>query len=498
MGGYPPPPQVLAVAGEGRFVYVADSSGNRVLGYTVDGLTGTLVPVQGSPFSTGVAGAESVVVDASGQFVYVGRGDGIGGYRLNQATGTLTELAGSPFHTAVHSRTTVTAAVGSWLYAAHWGGPIEGFQVNGSTGALTAVPGSPFTTGSRDFPYAVAADPSGRFLYLANLDAATNLGNVVALAIDSGTGTLTAVPGSPFGASNSPLVAVAVDPSGTFVYAAGNTADGAVFGFLIDSATGALTPVPGSPFPTGGGGTIAVAVDPSGEFVYAANYGSSNVSVFRLDAVTGSLSAVDGSPFGGGEVEYNPAAVAVAGTTTTAEATLTSLAVTPANPAILTSTPGATQQFIAVGTFSDGSRQYLTSSVAWTSDAVGVATISPTGRATTTGFGTATITATLGGHAASTTLTVTAATLLSITLTPQDFTISQGTGIQFFATGYFSDGTTVNITNLMTWESSAAGVAVIDANGLATSVAPGSTTITATLNGVTSSTTLFVEPRAEV
>ena len=44
--------------------------------------------------------------------------------------------------------------------------------------------------------------------------------------------------------------------------------------------------------------------------------------------------------------------------------TLASLAVTPANPSIA---QGATQQFTATGTFSDGSKQDLTNSATWTS-----------------------------------------------------------------------------------------------------------------------------------
>jgi hypothetical protein len=84
--------------------------------------------------------------------------------------------------------------------------------------------------------------------------------------------------------------------------------------------------------------------------------------------------------------------------------TLTSLAVTPANPSIVA---GTTQQFTATGTFSDGTTQNLTTSVAWGSSASGVATISTTGLATGAGTGSTTISATSGSVAGSTILTVT-------------------------------------------------------------------------------------------
>ena len=51
-------------------------------------------------------------------------------------------------------------------------------------------------------------------------------------------------------------------------------------------------------------------------------------------------------------------------TTSTSTATLTSIAVTPANPIIA---PGATQQFTATGTYSDGTTQDITTSVTWSS-----------------------------------------------------------------------------------------------------------------------------------
>src|SRR4029077_16586134 len=69
-------------------------------------------------------------------------------------------------------------------------------------------------------------------------------------------------------------------------------------------------------------------------------------------------------------------------------AQLTSIAVTPANPAVGI---GGTQQFTATGTYSDQSTQDLTSQVTWTSSSPAVATINGTGRATAASQGTTTI-----------------------------------------------------------------------------------------------------------
>src|SRR6266478_2744557 len=85
--------------------------------------------------------------------------------------------------------------------------------------------------------------------------------------------------------------------------------------------------------------------------------------------------------------------------------TLSSIAVTPGNPSI---PKGTTQQFTATGTYSDGSTQNLTSTVAWSSSNTTVATINSTGLATAVGAGSTTIQASSGSISGSTTLTVTA------------------------------------------------------------------------------------------
>src|SRR5205807_1495288 len=97
-------------------------------------------------------------------------------------------------------------------------------------------------------------------------------------------------------------------------------------------------------------------------------------------------------------------------TLTVVAAHLLSIAVSPATPSIAV---GTTQQFSAVGTFDDGSTQLLTS-VTWSSSAASVASVSSSGLATAVGTGSTTITASSGGVTGSASLTVSAATLVSV------------------------------------------------------------------------------------
>ena len=83
--------------------------------------------------------------------------------------------------------------------------------------------------------------------------------------------------------------------------------------------------------------------------------------------------------------------------------TLISISVTPANPTIQ---PGGSQQFSAVGTYSDGTTQALTSQVLWGTSNSAVATITSGGLATAVSAGTTSISATFAGVVGSTNLTV--------------------------------------------------------------------------------------------
>jgi Bacterial Ig-like domain (group 2) len=173
--------------------------------------------------------------------------------------------------------------------------------------------------------------------------------------------------------------------------------------------------------------------------------------------------------------------------------TLASIAVSPATVAIAT---GATQQFSATATYSDGSTANVTTSATWVSSKPAVATISAAGLATALTTGSTTVTATVSGissNAATLTVPASVATVTSIAITPATASIAAGATQQFVATATYSDGTTGNVTTTATWTSSKPTVAAV-ASGLAKGVAAGSTTLTASLNGVNGTATLTVTP----
>jgi len=182
------------------------------------------------------------------------------------------------------------------------------------------------------------------------------------------------------------------------------------------------------------------------------------------------------------------AAITVSGGTSV---TLSAIAISPASPSIPINT---TQQLTATGSYSDGSSRDLTSLVTWSSSTIANATVDAAGVVSGIAAGTATITATLGSVSKSTSVTVTAPTITSISVTPDDLTLAIGIDQQFTASANYSDGSVQDLVGGVTWTSSTTSVASIDNNGLAAILAAGATTITATVGSFTDSTTITVVP----
>jgi len=119
----------------------------------------------------------------------------------------------------------------------------------------------------------------------------------------------------------------------------------------------------------------------------------------------------------------------------------------------------------------------------WSSDATGIATVDSSGLVTGVGGGTANITAMGTTTGAADTIVV---TVIEVSVTPVSASIANGDTQQFNASS--------NGDATFTWGSSDIGVATVDGTGLATSVGPGTTTITATGNtsGASDTATLNV------
>jgi hypothetical protein len=157
------------------------------------------------------------------------------------------------------------------------------------------------------------------------------------------------------------------------------------------------------------------------------------------------------------------------------------------------------QQYVAMGTYADGTTSDITSKVTWSSSDTAVATISYSGLVTALANGTTTITGSLDGITSiPVDLTVNSLSSISIItwkgIGPSRALTSLpvGSTFQVWATGTYSDGSDADITSQVDWISSNEDVATIDSNGLITGVSDGRDEITASLSGITSPAITFL------
>lgn len=165
---------------------------------------------------------------------------------------------------------------------------------------------------------------------------------------------------------------------------------------------------------------------------------------------------------------------------TVTAAVITSLQVTPSD---ITVPAGAVGPYTATAFYSDNSTEDVTKQATWESSNTSVATVIPTGDdggiTTTKIAGSTNISASYSGITTSTPLTVTAAVLVSIDVSPVNYIVPLGVDVQYTAIGIYSDNTSSDLTDSATWQSSDTTIATISASGFATTVAQGNTTITA-------------------
>jgi 6-phosphogluconolactonase (cycloisomerase 2 family) len=285
----------FAVATKAGFLYISNSfingssnNGSQIFVYSIDQANGKISQIAGSPFFLfpPPVSIQGLATTPDGRFLYGADASGnIFAFRLNKTTGVPTSLPGSPFASGPNSQLVVDPS-GKFLYATDDDaiGSVLAFAID-SAGALSPVPGSPFVIASPNVnlntePYGIL--DTGSFVYVAL--SATN--QVAAFSVNSDTGALTHVPGSPFSAGNAPsFFAIAHN----FLYAV-NAADGTVSAYSINPSSGALTPVPGSPFGSGGG---TLAIDPSEKYLYLGTF--KGVQSYDINSATGALSSGPGT-----------------------------------------------------------------------------------------------------------------------------------------------------------------------------------------------------------
>lgn len=269
------------------------------------GNNGMLTLVQGG--SANNLNPHTLAIDPSGSFIFQtaqgfsgGTQGGIFVYAINRSNGSLGP-ASSSYLTGQAFYSDVVDNQGKFFYAQGSAG-VYAFSIQSGTGILTAVPGSPFPAAAPSSPgYSqpatlMAVDQTNQFLYVS-----TSAG-ISGYTINQSTGQLTAIAGSPFGGSSvTDPWAIVITPTNSYLYELQAQNAGKLFGYSIDQTSGALTPLSGSPFSTGScgtmvaPGTVGIPGPDNMTIASAGKFMYDNCGIYSIDESNGAIAQVSGS-----------------------------------------------------------------------------------------------------------------------------------------------------------------------------------------------------------
>ncbi|MCA2976882.1 MAG: Ig-like domain-containing protein [Myxococcaceae bacterium] len=411
-----------------------------------------------------------------------------------QVTWSSSDEAVASVSNAAGLRGTVTGgAIGNATITATMAGVSGNTTVTVTPSVLQALQVTPpSTTRPKGLPVQLTAtalfsdgstqDLSGQVSWTTSDDGVVSVSNAPgsvgrAMANEVGSATLTATFG---GVSGSATIIVAPAALAQFTASPavasmplGSVRQYQVFGAYTDGSSQLLTPA-----------ALWTSSDPSVVDVSNAPGSQGLVTSLGLGSATLTVS------FGGWETVIS---------VTVTQTPLVSLELTPAAGA----TPvGFTRQFLAIGTYADGTTSVLTTQVTWSSSDPALARISNAagtrGLLSTVGIGAVSITATQGAVSATVSHTISAATLVGLSLSAPSFSLSLSETRQLTVTGTYSDGSTQDLTSAATWVSSMPGVVMVSnavgSEGTAFPLSVGSAVITVSMGFSSAAATVTVTP----
>ena len=245
----------------GKFVFfVADPNGDIVT-FIRNSSNGTLT-LSLAPVAQDTNQPIDLVVDPSNKFLYAAdhsdpSGNEISVFSIDGSTGGLTPVPGSPFTFQANSGPwgMAISSTGKYLYTAlSNASSVAALSVDSSTGAVTPLPSSPFPTNF--IPEQLTLHPSGKFLYTGNV----GLGSISAFSVDAASGALAPISGSPYGGVGP--TTLALDPSGKFLFFSESFPSAQLVEWRIDQTSGALSPATSTLLSNGSPSALTVILLP--------------------------------------------------------------------------------------------------------------------------------------------------------------------------------------------------------------------------------------------
>src|SRR5215470_4477391 len=159
-------PIALGVTSDGKFLYVLNQGSSNIAAFSIDGGTGNLTVVSGSPFAT-VAAPQSIAVAANNKVLYVANpaAGTVSGFAIS-SSGALSAISGSPFAAGTSPSFVIVDHQSKLLYVADSSkNAVLGFSLD-ANGVPSSISGSPFAAGTNPVP--IAIDSNSSLLAVAN------------------------------------------------------------------------------------------------------------------------------------------------------------------------------------------------------------------------------------------------------------------------------------------------------------------------------------------
>ncbi len=273
-------------SGPGEFLYVSNASSNTIAGFRIDKTSGALTAIPGSPFSSTGRVPGRLATDSQGKLLFVAdqEASSFSVYIINNVSGALTP--GTTQVLASPSQDLVVDTSAKLVYVLT-STQVWGFRFDPTSGTLTALPGSPFSTGGLVSARRLTLDLAGGLLYVTD-----SLGIAVFQIASDGSLSFA----SRFAETTVPVFGIAVQPATRVVYTASTSSGGSqpsgILGFTPGNS-GTLTQLAGSPFATNVTFTGELAFVPNGKFLFASGGSSGGVALFGFSiGATGQLTQI--------------------------------------------------------------------------------------------------------------------------------------------------------------------------------------------------------------
>ncbi|MBC7909632.1 MAG: VCBS repeat-containing protein [Pyrinomonadaceae bacterium] len=276
----------LTIDRANRRLYVVNDGSDTVSAFSINAATGALTALPFSPIALPTGAWGTVVVHPSGSPLIVGDGDASPAVASFNITATTAAAAtGSPFSTSFARSISIAFSRDSnFIYTGGSANPsiFAGFSVNTLSGVLTPLPGSPFNSGTQ-FPLAFTTDSNGRIFMGIGVDEHLRVFTTIG-------GVPTAVAGNPFASALPAPNDGELHPNEKFYYVSDqNIHSVGAYQIAGSGAATTLTPLAGSPVSSGGTQTRPIILNNGGIYLFAGNNVTRNITTYNVSPSSGVL-----------------------------------------------------------------------------------------------------------------------------------------------------------------------------------------------------------------